>query len=311
VPDRLRIATRTSPLARWQANHVASLVRLARPGIEVELVGVSTAGDEHPDVPVWEIGGQGAFATGVQAALRDGRADAAVHSAKDLPPVSAEGLVLAAVPRRADPHDALVGARLNQLAPGATIATGSQRRRVQLAALRPDLHFESLRGNIATRLSRIPEGGAIVVAVAALARLGLHVASLEILARDVMLPQVGQGALAVECRADNQTAIELLAGIEDEVSRRRVDAERAFLASFGPSCQLPVGALAVQSGGELDLEGLVANLETGTVRRERRRGPVGDPVGLGQVVAQALLAPDEARGVESAGTAGVSEPPSR
>jgi hydroxymethylbilane synthase len=221
----------------------------------------------------------------------EGRADAAVHSAKDLPPASAEGLTLAAVPRRADPHDALVGARLDQLGSGAVIATGSQRRRVQLAHHRPDLSFEDLRGNIATRLEKVPPGGAIVVAVAALARLGLHVAALEVLDRSVVLPQVGQGALAVECGSDDEATRTRLASIEDRSSRLRVDAERAFLAALGASCDRPVGALAMVLGGELELEGMVADAVDEVPRRARLRGPLDDPEALGRAVAAELGAP--------------------
>ncbi len=167
----------------------------------VELVVIATSGDQRRDVPVWELGGQGVFVKEVQAAVLDGRADVAVHSAKDLPSWTPEGLVLAAITERADPRDALVGTRLADLQPGAQVATGSVRRRAQLAWVRPDLTFTGLRGNIGTRLERVPDGGAVVVAAAALARLGLLDRAAEILPTAVMLPQVGQGAIGVECRA--------------------------------------------------------------------------------------------------------------
>ena len=210
----LRIATRGSALARWQAEEVARLLRAVAPGLEVPLVAVDTTGDRRTDIPVWDMGGQGVFVKEVQAALFDGRADVAVHSAKDLPSSTGPGLALAAVPRRADPRDALVGGSLASLVPGALVATGSVRRRAQLAWLRPDLTFTGLRGNIATRLTRIPPGGAVVVAAAALARLGLSGQASEILATELMLPQVGQGAIAVECRADDSGARSLLAAID-------------------------------------------------------------------------------------------------
>src|SRR5580704_1977506 len=189
MPAPLRVATRGSDLARWQATFVADRLRTAHPDLTVELVVVSTTGDRRQDLPVWEIGGQGVFVKEVQAAVLEGRADVAVHSAKDLPSTSAPGLLLAAFPGRADPRDALVGAPLAALGPGALVATGSVRRRAQLAWVRPDLTFTGLRGNVATRLDRVPAGGAAVVAAAALERLGLADRAAEILAVEVMLPQ--------------------------------------------------------------------------------------------------------------------------
>ena len=183
--------------------------------------------------PVWELGGQGVFVKEVQAAVLDGRADMAVHSAKDLPSSTPEGLVLAAVTARADPRDALVGSRLDDLAPGARVATGSVRRRAQLAWIRPDLTFTGLRGNIATRLDRVPEGGALVVASAALERLGLAGRAAEILPVAVMLPQVGQGAIGVECRAGDDDARAALEAVDDPDTRTEVTAERAYLARLG------------------------------------------------------------------------------
>ncbi len=249
------IATRGSALARWQADHVAALLRDAaavqRVALETEPVVVETQGDRRLDVPLWELGGKGVFVKEVQAAVLDGRARLAVHSGKDLPAATPDGLVLAAVPERADPRDVLVGATLAGLGPGAVVATGSVRRRVQLADRRPDLTFAGLRGNIATRLDRIPDGGAVVMAAAALDRLGLVG---ELAARDLvhevldpssMIPQVAQGALAVECRADDDELLALLALVDHEPSRRAVDAERAFLAELGGDCDLPAGAFAV------------------------------------------------------------------
>ena len=286
-----RLATRGSPLAVWQANHIASLLRTAHPGLTVELVTISTAGDRRVDVPVWEIGGQGVFVREVQTAVLDGRADAAVHSAKDLPPVPAPGLCLAAVPVRGDPRDALVGRRLADLAPGAPVATGSQRRRAQLACLRPDLSFQSLRGNIATRLSRVPEGGAIVVAQAALTRLALSPEPMETLGTDMMLPQVAQGALAVECRSDNGATRELLEPINDIGARQAVDAERAFLATIGGACDLPVAGHAQRTAaGDLRLEGLLASPDGRSLVRRGAEGRPQDAAELGKQVAQMVLA---------------------
>ena len=286
-----RLATRKSPLALWQANHVASLLTASHPALRVELVTVTTSGDRRSDVPVWEIGGQGVFVREVQSAVLDGRADAAVHSAKDLPPVTAPGLCLAAVPPRGDVRDALVGRRLADLAPGAPVATGSQRRRAQLAWLRPDLTFHSLRGNIETRLARIPEGGAIVVAQAALTRLELAPEPMEAMGIDVMLPQVAQGALAVECRSDDATGRDLLAPLEDPVARQSVDAERAFLVTIGGACDLPVaGHARLTAGGELRLDGLLAAPDGSSLVRCAASARPDEAAVLGQRVAEMVLA---------------------
>jgi hydroxymethylbilane synthase len=287
-----RLATRGSPLARWQAEHVISLLRAAHPGLDIELVAVTTKGDRMASVPIGEMGGQGVFVREVQASVLAGQVDAAVHSAKDLPPVPPLGLRLAAVPLRGDPRDALVGSTLDDLGPGAVVATGSQRRRAQLAWLRPDLAFIGLRGNIGTRLSKIPAGGAIVVALAALSRLRLAPFPLQILSTDLMLPQVGQGALAVECREDDGQSIEVVSSIEDPQSRQAVDAERAFLATIGGGCDLPVAAWAstLDGGWRLHLEGLVATPDGHALVRRGGDGPAGDPAALGCRVADMVLA---------------------
>lgn len=249
-PRLLRAATRGSPLALWQARHVSALLVSAHPGLRVDLVVVDTEGDRRLDVPISSFGGKGVFAKEVQAAVLDGRADFAVHSAKDLPAVTIAGLTLACIPERGDARDALVGLPLDALGPGATVATGSQRRRAQLAAMRPDLVFVELRGNMATRLSRVPEAGSIVVAAVALERLGLAEHIVGRFAVEEMIPQVGQAALAVECRAEDHDSQVLLAAIEHPNSRRRVDAERAFLAELGGDCDLPAGAYATLDAGE-------------------------------------------------------------
>jgi hydroxymethylbilane synthase len=293
----LRVATRGSELARWQADAVAAKLRAANPGLEIELVVVETMGDRRLDVPISEIGGQGVFVKEVQQAVLDGRADMAVHSAKDLPSLTAPGLRLAAVPERADPRDALVGSTLDTLGVGARVATGAVRRRAQLAWLRPDLTFASLRGNIATRLAKAAEHDAVVVAAAALHRLGLvdQLAEAgtpwEALAPAVLLPQVAQGALAVECREDDQETAALLAGIEDEVARVAVDAERAFLAQLGGSCDLTVGAYAEVDGGSLTIEGLIASADGRILLRDRHQGDAADPVAAGEALADRLLGP--------------------
>jgi hydroxymethylbilane synthase len=259
----------------------------------VELVLTETRPDRRLDVPIASFGGQGAFVAEVEAVVLAGQADVAVHSAKDLP--SREGssaMVLAAVPERARVEDALVGSRLAELRAGALIATGSARRRAQLAWLRPDLGFAELRGNIGTRLERVPPGGAIVVALAALERLGLQDQAAEVFPTSVVLPQVGQGAIALRCRCDDKATLEALASIDDLPAHRCVLAERAFLARLGGDCDTPVGALACMEGEGVAVEGLVASLDGHVLTRRREWGT--DPVATGTALAEAMLVLDGA-----------------
>jgi hydroxymethylbilane synthase len=308
VAGRLRIATRASALARWQADAVAALLRAAHPGLEVVLELTSTTGDRRTDVPIHQLGGQGVFVKEVQAAVLHGRADLAVHSAKDLPSITAPGLDLAAIPPRADPRDALVGTGWTALAPGATVATGSVRRRAQLAWLRPDLRFTGLRGNIATRLEKCPPGGAVVVAAAALDRLGLGSSAATVFTTDELLPQVGQGAMAVECRAGDEDVRSLLAPLDDPLARVAVEAERSWLGRLGTGCDLPVGAYARvggtgpaggagPSGGDapggggpvLTLEAMIASLDGRMLLRDAISGPADDRLALAGALADRLL----------------------
>lgn len=292
-PPVLRAATRRSPLAIWQAEHVRGLLRAAHPGLIVELVGLDTEGDERLEVPISTIGGKGVFAKEVQQAVLAGRADFAIHSAKDLPAVTVEGLTLASVPTRGDARDALVGVTLDRLAKGATVATGSQRRRAQLGRLRPDLVFAELRGNMASRLSKVPDGGAIVVAAAAFQRLGLDQHLAQVFEVGEMVPQVGQGALAIECRVEDHATIEMLATIEHRPSRRRVDAERAFLAELGGDCDLPAGAHARFDGsaeaGVLILDSFLATEGSASARYALHQASGEAPEALGRASARHLL----------------------
>ena len=284
-----RLATRGSPLALWQAEAVAAKLRAVAPGIRVDLLVVDTAGDLNVDRPIGEMGGRGVFVKEVQAAVIDGRADVAVHSAKDLPSITPPELLLASVPERGDPRDALVGATLAGLAPGARIATGSARRRAQLAWLRPDLTFEELRGNIATRLAKLPPGGAIVMAAAALERLRLQPGVLDVLSVSDMVPQAGQGALALECRLGDAQSSGLLAAIDDPDAFACVSAERAFLAAVGGGCDLPVGAHATLDGAVMTIEGVFASLDGKIVLRDRRIGPRTEAASLGSDLGRSLL----------------------
>lgn len=239
---RIRIATRQSLQARTQAEVVGDALIAHHRNLEVELVFVDTTGDRRTDVPLHVIGGQGVFVKEVQTAVLDGRADIAVHSAKDLPSTPADGLAIGAFGRRRDARDVLIGAALRDLAPGATVATGSVRRRAQLMRVRPDLTFVELRGNIPTRLEKVPADGAIVMAAAALEILGWTDRIDEYFDVETMVPAVGQGCVAVECRTEDAAVLDLLAGIDHVASRLSVERERAFLAELGSGCSLPVGA---------------------------------------------------------------------
>lgn len=264
----LRIATRRSAQAMAQTRAVADRLVAAHPGLTVELVEIDTTGDRRQDVPLHTIGGQGVFVKDVQRAVLDGRADAAVHSAKDLPSETTEGLTIAAFCARRDPADALVGRRLDALANGATVATGSVRRRAQLADVRPDLTFVELRGNIHTRLSKLPGDGSIVMAVAALQILGLTELIAERLDVEMFVPSPGQGCVAVECAAADERVVELLRAVDHAPTRADVVIERAFLATLGGGCTLPVGAHCAHGV----LHTFVADPQAGTV--DRRRTPV-------------------------------------
>jgi hydroxymethylbilane synthase len=270
------------------------LLRAAEPSVEVELVTVETHADRRLDLPIWELGGKGAFAKEVQAALLDGRADLAVHSAKDLPSVTPPGLVIAAVPERGDPRDALVGATVDGLPDGGVVATGSLRRKAQLAHLRPDLRFVGLRGNMQTRLAKAADVDAIVVAAIAFDRLGLDGHIAQRLATAVMLPQVAQGALAVECRSGDDGVRALVARVEHAGSRGTVDAERGFLVELGGDCSLPAAAHATIVGGDADagqvrVEGLLATEDGSILVRHTVTGPVADGPALGRSLARHLL----------------------
>ena len=266
----IRAATRGSALARWQTDHVTGLLRAIDPSIVVEPVVVETTADRRQDIPIHAMGGKGVFVKEIQAAVLDGRADIAVHSAKDLPSITPVELAIAAIPERGDPRDALVGATLDQLRPGSRVATGSIRRQAQLAHARPGMEFFTLRGNIATRLEKSAGFDAIVMATAALQRMGLTEHIAEVLDPEVMLPQAGQGALAIECRTGDKDLLDLLGAIDDPRSRRVVEAERAFLAELGGDCDLPAGAHAVIIGDDvIRVEAIIASVDGFTVLRER------------------------------------------
>jgi hydroxymethylbilane synthase len=302
----VRLATRGSPLALAQADIVAGMLATRFVGIEVERVVVHTEGDRRTDDALDRIGGQGVFVKEIQHAVGDGRADVAVHSAKDLPPIEPPGLAVVAVPVRADARDALVGSTLDALPPGAVVATGSPRRRAQLAHLRPDLVFVGLRGNMGTRLEHVRSGqvDVVVVAAAALDRLGWADRLDERLDTSTCLPQVGQGALALECRVDDRAVRSLLGTLDDQAAHMAVTAERAFLRALGAGCTLPVAAHATvvrgagggAGAGRVRLEGLIASGDGRVVVRDVLEG--GDPERLGAALAALLVDEQGAAAIE-------------
>ena len=248
---RLVLGTRGSKLALAQSGQTAAEIT-ARTGILVELTVIRTRGDQVQDRPLAQVGGKGLFTAELEEALHAGRIDFAVHSLKDLPTDDPPGLVLGAIPTRADPRDALVGLRLDELAQAAVVGTGSLRRQVQLRKLRPDLELRDVRGNVDTRLMKLDRGDyvAIVLAVAGLSRLGIIREDIRPIEIDQMIPAVGQGALAVQCRAGDEAVLAALATMEDRVTRQAINAERAFLAAFGGGCNVPAAAHAHPDGAD-------------------------------------------------------------
>jgi hydroxymethylbilane synthase len=290
----LRLGTRGSPLALWQARHVAGLLLPLAHSRPVELVQIETEGDRVRDRPLSQIGGDGLFTREIQNALLDGRADVAVHSLKDLPTLPVAGLVLAAVPPRGPVGDAFVSRRyprFDDLRAGAGVATSSLRRRSQLLHRRPDLHVQSVRGNVETRLRKLDEQGldAIILAEAGLRRLGLEQYITEILDRQWMLPAVGQGALGLECRAGDEQTRRLLEGLNDPATRAAVLAERAFLRGLGGGCLVPIGALGVVEDDTLHLRGCVLSPDGKRRLEGERSGPASAAEEVGLALAEGLL----------------------
>lgn len=292
--DTLRIATRKSPLALWQSEHVAERLRQAHPGLEVVLVPMSTRGDEVLDRSLAAIGGKGLFLKELELAMLRGEADCAVHSLKDVPMELDEPFSLPAILTRADPADAWVSnlyASIDALPPGARVGTSSLRRQAQLRALRPDLALLDLRGNVNTRLAKLDAGGydAIVLACAGLQRLGFDERIGARLTPPEWLPAPAQAAVAVECRSDGERVQALFAALDDAPTRRCVEAERAMNRALHGSCHVPVAAFAQEEGGQLWLQGLVGSAVDGRIVRAEARGPATDPEALGRQVAGLLL----------------------
>ena len=295
MQNTLRIATRRSRLALWQAEHVSALLRAAHPGLDVELVPMVTEGDRILDRALAEVGGKGLFIKELEVAMFEGRADLAVHSMKDVPADLPEGMTLAIVLERADPHDALVSnrfQRLEDLPQGARVGTSSLRRQCQLRHARPDLEVLQLRGNVDTRLRKLDEGtyDAIILAAAGLKRLELQARIASLVPIGASLPAVGQGIIGIECRAADALTRERLAALEHRPSRLRLDAERAFAARLQGSCQSPVAGFAELDGETLRLRGLVGAPDGSRLFADEIQGPATEGPALGFALAERLLA---------------------
>jgi hydroxymethylbilane synthase len=287
----LRIGTRGSPLALWQARHVAERLRAA--GREVELVEIQTTGDTIRDAPLVQLGGEGLFTKAIQDALLEGRADIAVHSLKDLPTFAVAGLILAAVPPRGPTGDAFVSKKhwsFAELPLGAVVASSSLRRKAQLLHRRPDLKLVNIRGNVETRLRKLVEQDldATILAQAGLMRLGLAEQITEILDAAWMLPAVGQGALGLECRADDPATQAILAPLDDAATHAAVLAERAMLRGLGGGCQVPIGAAATIARAELRLRGVVLAPDGSRRVEAEMAGVAAQAEALGQALAEEL-----------------------
>ena len=289
----LRIATRRSKLALWQAEHVMDQLRRAHPGLAVEIVPMSTQGDRVLNRALADVGGKGLFVQELELALQEQRADIAVHSMKDVPSELPAGFAIGAVLPRANPHDALVSrrhARFADLPQGARVGTSSPRRQSQLRHARPDLHVELLRGNVDTRLRRLDEGelDAILLACAGLERLGLAHRVTEQLGFDVSLPAVGQGVIGIECRAGDGNVRSALALLHHAESATELFAERAFAAALDGSCHSPIAAHATLRGDSLTLHGYVGAPDGSETYRDHASGSATEPERLGRDLAARL-----------------------
>lgn len=291
----LRIATRKSPLALWQANFVKDRLEALHPDLQVELVPMSTQGDKILDTPLAKVGGKGLFVKELETAMLEGRADIAVHSMKDVPVEFPDGLGLHTICEREDPRDAFVSNHFNQideLPQGAVVGTSSLRRQCQLRAARPDLVIRDLRGNVNTRLAKLDAGeyDAIILAAAGLKRLEMAHRIAAFIEPEQSLPANGQGAVGIECRLDDHELHALLAPLEHPETRIRVLTERAMNRALQGGCQVPIGAYALVQGEEVWLRGLVGSPDGSHVIRDEIRGPLSEGEALGHTLAQRLLA---------------------
>jgi hydroxymethylbilane synthase len=293
LPPKITIASRQSALAMWQARHVQSRLRALCPDLAVEILGLTTEGDRRLAVPLASIGGKGLFVKELEEAMAAGRADLAVHSAKDVPVQLPQGFVLAAMLEREDPRDAFLSNRyreLRELPAGARVGTSSLRRRCQLSARYPRLRIEPLRGNVDTRVRKLDEGGcdAVILAAAGLKRLGIAHRIASLLAPEECLPAPGQGALGLECRSDRPELVALLARLNDAPTARCVTAERALSRALAGSCNVPLGAFAEIEGDRLRLRGFVGSPDGARAVSGERSGAAGDAEALGLALAEEL-----------------------
>ncbi|BCL71574.1 porphobilinogen deaminase [Vibrio nigripulchritudo] len=290
----IRIATRKSPLALWQANFVKDALQAAHPGLNVELVTMVTKGDIILDTPLAKVGGKGLFVKELEVAMLEGRADLAVHSMKDVPVDFPEGLGLVTICEREDPRDAFVSntyANIDALPQGAIVGTCSLRRQCQLKEYRPDLQIKELRGNVGTRLSKLDAGeyDAIILAAAGLKRLELEERIQSFIEPEQSLPAVGQGAVGIECRLDDEELIKLLEPLNHKATADRVSAERAMNLTLEGGCQVPIGSYSLIENGEIWLRALVGEPDGSKIVRGEIRGPVDKASELGVTLAHQLL----------------------
>jgi hydroxymethylbilane synthase len=290
----MKLGTRGSALALWQANWTKNALEERWSGLTVELVPIKTTGDKILDVPLAKIGGKGLFTKELDEALLDGRIDLAVHSLKDVPFQLPEGMDFGAIPKREDPRDAFVshGAKLQELPQGAKVGTSSLRRQVQLRHHFPTLHLVTLRGNVDTRLRKLEAGeyDGIVLAVAGLKRLGHESRITQILDDDLMVSAVGQGALGIVCRSTDDNTRRMLAALDDSETRTTVMAERGLLRALGGSCQVPIAGKAKLEGGLIRLKGVIASLDGSRIISQEITGSTSAPAELGMELGQKLLA---------------------
>ncbi|BCM23782.1 hydroxymethylbilane synthase [Methyloradius palustris] len=295
TPTKLVIASRESALAMWQAKHIQSRLQALYPNSTIEILGMTTTGDQILDTPLARIGGKGLFIKELEQALEDGRADLAVHSMKDMPMHLPEGFALAAIGEREDARDAFVSndySALDDLPAGSIVGTSSLRRQSQLQARFPDLKIESLRGNLQTRLRKLDEGqyAAIILAAAGLIRLGLASRIAQYISAEHSIPAVGQGALGIEIRADRLDLLPILAPLNHPATASCVEAERGMSRALSGSCTVPLGAYAVREGDTLQMTGFVASIDGRQVLRETVSGTANEPEALGKALASKLIA---------------------
>lgn len=291
--NHIKIGTRKSALALWQAEFIKSELQRLNPSITVELVHFNTKGDRILEKPLAEVGGKGLFTAELEAAMHAGDIDIAVHSLKDMPTELPQGLTLGAISKREVPYDALISPQyktLDKLPKGARIGTSSLRRQAQLLHRRPDLKIEVIRGNVQTRLNKIEAEGldGVILAQAGLKRLGLDHQITQVFTADEMIPAVGQGALAIECRADDVEMLDMLSLIDDEPTRLAVEGERSFLNQLNGNCQVPMGVHGTIEKGQLTLKALIASTDGKTVYEGELSGPATKSVMLGKNLAKAL-----------------------